>query len=90
MSGKDLIFKSKEMTTRKEAAGVLRQIATKLETGSINLVKENENVILSIPENVEMEIEAKSKDKNNLTKKKLEIEIEWKEGEAATGSVKIK
>ncbi len=90
MSGKNLIFKSKEMTTRKEAAEVLKQLALKLETGAVNLVKNDETVNLSIPENVELEIEAKSKDKNNLTKKKLEIEIEWKEGEVATGPVKIK
>ena len=90
MSGNNLIFKSKEMTTRKEAAEVLKQIAAKLETGSINLVQDNETMNLSIPENIELEIEAKAKNKNNLTKKKLEIEIEWTEGEAATGSVEIK
>jgi amphi-Trp domain-containing protein len=90
MSGKNLIFKSKERATRHEVAQILAQIAKKLETGSVNLIQNDEKLNLSIPENLEIEIEVKSKEKKRVVKKQLEIEIEWNEGEAGAGSVEIK
>ena len=89
MSGKNLIFKNKEKKTRQETADILRLIADKIEEGSLNLLQNNEQVTLSIPETVELELEAKSKEKNLAVKKKLEIEIEWKEGESQDSTLKI-
>ncbi len=89
VSGKNLIFKSKEIKERKAAADVIRQIANKLEAGELTLSQANEEVNLTIPNEIELEIEAKTKNKKNSVKKKLEIEIEWKEGETNQGPVKI-
>jgi amphi-Trp domain-containing protein len=89
MSGKNIIFQSKEITTRKEVAEILLQIAKKLETGSINLIQNDDTITINIPENVEIEIEVKSKEKKTVTKKQLEIEIEWKEGEKVSGALEI-
>lgn len=84
---KDILFKSEDMKSKKEAADILRQIADKIEEGNIVLKKGSEEVSVDIPEKVEVEIEASKKDKNGQTKKQLEIEIEWVEGEIGEVSI---
>lgn len=84
---KNILFKSEEMKSKKEAADILRQIADKIEEGNIVLKKGSEEVSVDIPDNVEIEIEATQKDKKGQTKKQLEIEIEWEEGESGDVSI---
>jgi amphi-Trp domain-containing protein len=85
---KNILFKSEEMKSNKEAADILRQIADKIEEGNILLKKGSKEVTVKIPSKLEVEIEASKKEKEGQTKKQLEIEIEWIEGE--NGEVSIK
>jgi amphi-Trp domain-containing protein len=76
---KNILFKSEEYKTSKEAAKILRQIADKVEQRKLTLKKGSEEISIDIPENVELEIKVDEKRKGGV-KKSLEIEIEWKEG----------
>jgi amphi-Trp domain-containing protein len=84
---KNILFKSEEMKSNKEAADILRQIADKIEDGNILLKKGSKEVTVKIPSKVEVEIEASKKDKKGQIKKQLEIEIEWIEGESGNVSI---
>lgn len=84
---KEILFKSEEKKSRKEAADIFRQIAEKIEGGNIVLKKGSEEVSVDIPESVEVEIEASKKEKKGQSKKQIEIEIEWTEGESGEVSI---
>lgn len=76
---KKILFKNEEHKSTKEVAQSLRQIADKLEEGSVTFKKGTKEISLEIPQNVEFEIKVDEKHKGEV-KKSLEIEIEWKEG----------
>jgi amphi-Trp domain-containing protein len=84
---KNILFKSEEKKSNKEAADILRQIADKVEQGSILLKKGEKEVTVNIPSKVEVEIEASQKDKKGQIKKQLEVELEWIEGESGDVSI---
>lgn len=84
---KNILFKSEEMKSNKEAADILRQIADKVEEGSILLKKGEKEVTVNIPSKLEVEIEASQKDKKGQVKKQLEVELEWIEGESGDVSI---
>jgi amphi-Trp domain-containing protein len=84
---KNILFKSEEMKSNKEAADILRKVADKVEEGSILLKKGSEEVTVNIPSKLEVEIEASQKNKKGQIKKQLEVELEWIEGE--NGEVSI-
>jgi amphi-Trp domain-containing protein len=84
---KNILFKSEEMKSNKEAADILRKVADKIEEGSILLKKGSEEVTVNIPSKLEVEIEASQKNKKGQIKKQLEVELEWIEGE--NGDVSI-
>lgn len=68
----------------------LRQVADKIETGTISLEQKGEEVVLNLPDSVELKIEAKSKMKKFSTKKQIEFEIEWKENASDDATIDIK
>lgn len=84
---KKILFKSEEMKSNKQAANILREVADKVEDGSILLKKGSKEVKVDIPKKVEVEIEASKKEKKEQIKKQLEIEIEWIEGESGEVSI---
>lgn len=76
-----ILFKSEEKKNLKDTAKILKQIADKIETGTVVLKKGEKEVIVEIPPKITLEIEAEEKYKKGQIKKSLEIEIEWIEGE---------
>jgi amphi-Trp domain-containing protein len=84
---KNILFKSEEMKSNKEAADILRKVADKVEEGSILLKKGSEEVTVNIPSKLEVEIEASQKNKKGQIKKQLEVELEWIEGESGDVSI---
>jgi amphi-Trp domain-containing protein len=84
---KNILFKSEEMKSNKEAADILRKVADKIEEGSILLKKGSEEVTVNIPSKLEVEIEASQKNKKGQIKKQLEVELEWIEGESGDVSI---
>ena len=77
MTRKSVLLSSEERVSRTDAAAFLRQLADKLEAGSVSLIQGEHEVLLDIPAQVKLEIQAKDKPKRQGTQRQLEIEIEW-------------
>jgi amphi-Trp domain-containing protein len=80
MAKKTVLMSSKERVSRTDAAAFLRQLADKLEAGSVSLIQGDHEVLLDIPAQVKLEVDAKDKPKRRGTQRQLEIEIEWTVG----------
>ena len=85
MGAKNIIFKSEEPKTRGEVATFLRELASRIETGTVIFKRGEEEVSLALPEKVILEIKAEIKTKPGKVKHALEVEIEWREGEGEEG-----
>lgn len=77
MAKKIVLMSSDTQVSRADAAAFLRQLADKLESGSVSLIQGEQEVVLEIPAQVQLEIEAEEKPKKGGAKRQLEIEIEW-------------
>lgn len=90
MEKKNLLFKSKEKMTRKEAASFLHQFADKLEAGSVQFIQGAQDVTLDLPGQVLFEVEAQNKEKRvKGLQNKIEIEIKWYESDHGQESGKL-
>ena len=88
MGRETVLFKSEEKKMRSEIANTLRQLAEKVEHGSLILSRDTESVTLEFPENMTLEIKAEEETKRK-TKRSLEIELEWIVGDHNQGSMVI-
>jgi len=79
MAKKNILFKAQEWKSRQSAAAFLRELAEKLDAGTVTLRRGEEEVVFSLPETLELDIELTEKVKPNKTDRELEIEIEWTE-----------
>ena len=86
MGRETVLFKNEEKIDAKGAASFLRQLADKIEEGSVIFKRGKETVKLEIPSRVELEIKAEKEVGKKKTKKKLEVEIEWVVGEEDKGA----
>ena len=78
----NIIMKSEEKLPRSEIVNFLTDIAQKIDSGVVKLIKGEESVELSIPEHLTLEIKVEERIKPNKPRKmQLEIELEWSEGE---------
>jgi amphi-Trp domain-containing protein len=83
-----VLFKSKENKSAKEIADVLRQIADKIESGSLTLMQSGNETILDFPQSMILEMKVEE-EKGRKLKKSFEIELEWILGEAQEGGATI-
>ncbi len=91
MGKEQILFKSEEKMTSKEAAELLHTIANKVERGKVVLVQGKNETRLKVPHQVEVQIKAEKETGRRKTTKKLEIEIEWVVGDAGKhAALKIK
>jgi amphi-Trp domain-containing protein len=92
MGKEQVLFKSEEKMSAKEAAELLRTIADKIEKGRVVLTRGDKETVLKIPGRVEVELKAEKETGRKKTTRKLEIEIEWLVGGAKqqAGAVVIK
>lgn len=81
MAKKTKLMKSKDRLSRAEAADFLRQLADKVEAGTVSLIQGDAETMLEIPAQVTLEVEAQQKPKRRGTKHALEVEIEWTVGQ---------
>lgn len=88
MGRETVLFKSEERKSLGEVAAVLRQVADKVEQGSISLGQGDSKVVLDFPGTLTLEIKAEEEEKRHR-KRSLEIELEWAVGieEEAAGLV---
>lgn len=77
MGRETVLFKTEEKMTSAQAAGLLRQLADKIEKGSVSLTQGKQKVNLKVPAQVEVELKAEKEVGKKRTKKKIEVEIEW-------------
>ena len=75
-------MKSEEKKSRIEVAAFLKDVAERIESGTVKLKQGEETIILDIPEKLTLELKVQEKTKQMKPKKKqLEIELEWYIGE---------
>ena len=75
-----VLFKSEERKSLGEVASILRQVADRVEQGTITLGQNENTVILELPLNLTLEIKVEEEEKARV-KRSLEIELEWVVGE---------
>jgi amphi-Trp domain-containing protein len=83
-----VLFKSEEKKSAKEIADILRQIADKIESGSMTLMQSGNETILDFPQSMILEMKVEEEEGRKL-KKSFEIELEWIPGEAHEGGATI-
>ena len=83
-----VLFKSEEKKSAKEIADILRQIANKIESGSMTLMQSGKETILDFPRSMILEMKVEEEQGRKL-KKSFEIELEWIPGEAQEGGATI-
>ena len=81
MAKKTVLFKSKEIKDLAGVAAFLRQLADKIEGGTLVFQQGEHEVEIQLPANVRLEVDADIKPKKRVTKRSLEIEIEWSDGD---------
>ncbi|MCG8617414.1 MAG: amphi-Trp domain-containing protein [Desulfobacterales bacterium] len=82
MGKETVLLKNEEKMSRLDAVQLLRNIADKLEKGTVTLARGDKEVRLEVPDRVEVEIKAEEEVGKKTTKRKLEVEIEWKLGDS--------
>ena len=83
-----VLFKSEEKKSAKEIAEILRQIADKIESGSMTLMQSGNETILDFPQSMILEMKVEEEQGRKL-KKSFEIELEWIPGETQEGGATI-
>jgi len=89
MAKKNVIVKSDLRKNLPDVADFLRELADKVETGTVTLVQGGQEVIIELPETVSFELEYYEQPKKSGLKKQLEIELEWTEGDQKRQSITL-
>jgi len=88
MGRETILFKSEEKKTSGDIANTLRQIADKIDDGSMILKQGSEEITLEFPNNMVLELKIEEEQGKRL-KKSFEIEMEWIIGEEQAGGATI-
>jgi amphi-Trp domain-containing protein len=87
MSKETVLFKSQEKRSRQEIVETMRQLADKIEQGSLQLRGGGQEISLDFPAALTLEIKVEDEQKASL-KRSLELELEWYPGQSDdTGTV---
>ena len=89
MAKKNVIVKSDLRKNLPDVAVFLRELADKVETGTVTLVQGGQDIVIDLPETVSFELEYYEQSKKHGLKKQLEIELEWTEGDKKRQSVTL-
>ena len=85
MGRETVLFKSKEKKSAADIATTLRQIADKVEAGSLILKQGGSDVALDFPGQMTLELKVEEEQGRTMTKS-LEIELEWAPDAPDTGA----
>ena len=88
MARETVLFKSEEKKASSDIANNLRQIADKIDDGSMILKQGSEEITLEFPKNMVLELKVEEEQGKRL-KKSFEIELEWVIGEEQAGGATI-
>ena len=88
MARETVLFKSEEKKASGDIANTLRQIADKIDDGSMVLKQGSEEISLEFPKMMVLELKIEEEQGKRL-KKSFEIELEWIIGEEPSGAATI-
>lgn len=88
MGVETVLFKSEEKKSSKEIADILRQIADKIDSGTMTLMQSGNKIVLDFPPSMILEMKVEE-EQGRILKKTFEIELEWTPGEAEEGGATI-
>ncbi len=71
------LYKSENQKSRQEVAEFLRDLAGKVEQGSLVLPGQKGEVNIEFPESMVLEYDVEEKTKDSGSKMSLEVELEW-------------
>lgn len=84
------LFKSEEKKNREEVSAFLTQLAGKISEGEVVLRRGQEEITLSIPNNLILEIQVEDEDKNRKgIQHSLELEIKWFDEDSPAGPLEL-
>jgi amphi-Trp domain-containing protein len=89
MGRETVLFKSEEKKSSIEIVNTLRQIADKIDDGTMILKQGPEEITLEFPKNMVLELKIEEEQGKKKLKKSFEIELEWVVGEEQAGSTSI-
>ena len=72
-----VLFKSEEKKTSSDVAITLREIADKIDDGTMILKKGSEEITIEFPKNMVLELKVEEEQGKKRLKKSFEIELEW-------------
>ncbi len=84
-----VLLKSEEKMGRGSVAAFLRNLADKVESGQVVLKQGQEEISLSLPQDLVLEIKVEEETKGKGIKMCLEVEMEWYEGQEGGGRIEL-
>ncbi len=89
MGRETVLFKSEEKKTSSDIANTLRQIADKIDDGTMILKQGTEEITLEFPKKMVLELKIEEEQGKKRLKKSFEIELEWIMGEEQSDGATI-
>ncbi|MGD8713674.1 MAG: amphi-Trp domain-containing protein [Desulfobacterales bacterium] len=89
MGRETVLFRSEEKKASSDIANTLRQIADKIDDGTMILKQGSEEITLEFPKNMVLELKIEEEQGKKRLKKSFEIELEWIMGEEKTDGATI-
>ena len=89
MGRETVLFKSEEKKASSDIANTLRQIADKIDDGTMILKQGSEEITLEFPKNMVLELKIEEEQGKKRLKKSFEIELEWIMGEEQSDGTTI-
>ena len=89
MGRETVLFRSEEKKASSDIANTLRQIADKIDDGTMILKQGSEEITLEFPKNMVLELKIEEEQGKKQLKKSFEIELEWIMGEEQSDGATI-
>jgi amphi-Trp domain-containing protein len=89
MGKETVLFKNEEKKASSDVANTLRQIADKIDDGTMILKQGSEEITLEFPKNMVLELKIEEEQGKKKLKKSFEIELEWIMGEEQSDGATI-
>ena len=89
MGRKNVLVKSKERRSIKDVAEFLHQLADRLVENELVVQQGNEEVTVTVPNQVTMKLKIKEKLKKRKTKHSLKLGLKWVEHDTPHGTLKL-
>lgn len=89
MGRKNVLVKSKERRSIQDVAEFLHQLADRLVENELVVQQGNEEVTVTVPNQVTMKLKIKEKLKKRKTKHSLKLGLKWVEHDTPRGTLKL-